>query len=64
MRTILAIAATFMGAFVIVGLTASILENWASTHRYVAQARYVPDRRHQSEENLASTGFLPTALER
>ncbi|HZQ01535.1 MAG TPA: hypothetical protein VFB13_18465 [Reyranella sp.] len=62
MRTFLAIAATFVGAFVIVGFTASILETWADNHRYVAAARYVADR-HAPEQNIAATGFLPAAVD-
>src|SRR5581483_5723872 len=62
MRTFLAIAATFVGAFVIVGFTASILETWADNHRYVAAARYVGDR-HAPEQNIAATGFLPAAVD-
>ncbi len=41
MRTMLVITAIFSGAFLIVGLTASTLENWASARRNADQASLI-----------------------
>ncbi len=45
MRIILAITATFAGAFLIVGLTASTLEAWASARRTSDQASMMENQR-------------------
>ena len=61
MRVIWAILATFVGAFVIVGFTASILETWVTARRYAVAADLSADHRNR-EPDLAARAILPAAL--
>lgn len=61
MRVILAILAAFVGAFVIVAFTASVLETWATARRPAMMGHYAPDQRPYGQD-LAATGVAPAAL--
>ncbi len=59
MRTILAVTATFAGAFVIVAFTATLLEIWATTRYRVDHASLIADQ-PMPERGLTPAGFFPT----
>ena len=62
MRTFLVIAATFAGAFAIIGLTASVVESWATARRAADRAYLVAEQHEPVGARPAN--IVPTAWSR